>query len=67
MKAVLLGLSLLLASCGSQRQAGGNVQATWGLDVIRAISEDQQNVVLPILKCKLDGFAKMSRNIAPGR
>src|ERR1041385_4366975 len=58
MKITILGLSLLAASCGLQRQAGRNVQATWGLDAIRAISEDKRNVVLPILKCELDGFVE---------
>ncbi|HUQ92297.1 MAG TPA: hypothetical protein VM120_11505, partial [Bryobacteraceae bacterium] len=30
----------------------------WGLDVINAVAADQQNVALPILKCKLEGFVE---------
>src|SRR5581483_9261173 len=54
----LSGMALLTAACRSSQPAGKNVEATWGLDVIRAISEDPQNVVLPILKCDLDGFTE---------
>lgn len=55
---VLSGLGLLLAACSASRPGSRNVEGTWGLDVIRAISEDPQNIVLPILKCELDGFAE---------
>ena len=58
MKTVLPGLALLLTACTASRQVGKNVQATWGLDVIRAISEDKQNILLPILQCERDGFVE---------
>jgi hypothetical protein len=53
----LFGLALALAA-GSAPQVMGAVDATSGLDVIRAIGEDPRNVVLPILKCELDGFTE---------
>ena len=47
-----------LVGCAARQNAGKNVEATWGLDVIAAAVADSQNVVLPILKCSLDGFVE---------
>lgn len=55
--AALLAI-LLAAACSRQDDGNRNVEATWGLDVIGAAAADSQNVVLPILKCKFDGFVE---------
>jgi hypothetical protein len=36
--------------------AAAAVEATWGLDVLGALARDKSNVVIPILKCRLEGF-----------
>src|SRR5690242_21638962 len=58
-KCLLIAVCLwLLAGCGAGRRPGGDLEATWGLDRIDAASADKQNLVLPILKCSLDGFTE---------
>lgn len=47
---------LLAAGCARQPNGGRNVEVTWGLDTITAAHENPENVVLPILKCNLEGF-----------
>lgn len=32
------------------------VEATWGLDVLSALAQDKNNIVIPILGCRLEGF-----------
>ena len=51
-------LAAALAGCAARRDGGKNVEVTWGLDTIGAAAADKQNVVLPILKCQLDGFVE---------
>lgn len=51
-------LLCLLTACSAQRDGNRNVEVTWGLDIIGATAADSQNVVLPILKCKFEGFVE---------
>ncbi|MCI0354962.1 MAG: fibronectin type III domain-containing protein, partial [Acidobacteria bacterium] len=51
---------LFWTGCAPQPQpnSGRNVEVTWGLDRIGAAVQNRDNVVLPILKCDLEGFAE---------
>jgi len=45
-----------LFAIASAAMAASGVESTFGLDIIDAISKDPQNVVLPVLNCRLEGF-----------
>ncbi|MCC6591301.1 MAG: hypothetical protein IT168_31740 [Bryobacterales bacterium] len=55
----LIALVCLFAgACSNRRGNNQNVEVTWGLDTISAAAADKQNVALPILKCKFEGFVE---------
>ena len=50
------GLVFFLLPARGAESRSVNVDATWGLEVLAAIAQDQRNEVLPILDCQLEGF-----------
>ena len=54
--ALILAL-VVTANCSSRGEYGTGVQAIWGLNNLRDVIAHSQNVVIPIMECRFDGFA----------